>query len=412
MAFAPPKVLQIRRQIKAPDPFVAGHGLARRGHHDAACQQYSKLIDTGRRQDAEIFACRGGSAQALGDHIRAVYDYSMAIRLQPNEPSHYTARAVSLAALRQIETLPGALRDHSTAVELVSRNPEASSQAVAGVYLARGLALEQAGKLSDAVHDLSRALDELAVGEPAAEVSGAQVRRGSCLRRLDRVDEALVDLRAAVAREPKVASYRRELALALLAASEPDPEGATAELAVATELRPEDAALRVERARALWALGMPEAAAAQLEEAQRLSPHDVRARDCSPRDSAAQLRSATPPRDSAALRLPLDRRGSCASSLPHPPLPTPRRPAGHARASSCSVRARCVPGACPVRARCVSDGALPSGVPLRQVGVSIARAEHLHRLAQASKGLARAAAFEVAVAADRTPMRPYLERSG
>ena len=218
MFAAPAHVVKRREQLKRlpPDPYTIGSNHARRGNHEAAIAQFSRLIDTGRRTDADIFACRGASAQALGDHVRAVYDYSMAIRLQRDEPSHYTARAVSLAELHQIETLPGALRDHDTAVELVARDANALPQAVAGVHLARGLALEAVGRLSEAVDDLSMALGNLS-DDDVAEVGGALVRRGSCLRQLERIEESLVDLREAVLREPNVAWHRLQLSQTLCA---------------------------------------------------------------------------------------------------------------------------------------------------------------------------------------------------
>ena len=74
--FAPPKHLRknVGRRVWA-DPFVLGNQQARKGQHEGAVQQFSRLIDRGVRQDAAVFASRGSSAQALGDHVRAVYDY-------------------------------------------------------------------------------------------------------------------------------------------------------------------------------------------------------------------------------------------------------------------------------------------------------------------------------------------------
>lgn len=209
MAFAPPPHLR-RRVAPPPDFYALGTKSQRQGNHALAMQQFTKLIECGRRNDDEIYAARGRSAQATGDHVRAVYDFSMAIRLKGDEPSHHTARAVSFTALHQIESLPGALRDHETAVELVSSSgTSASSEAVAGAHLARGLTLERIGRLPDALSDLNLALDALSRADEderaaAAEqsggvggsgataggamIGGALVRRGVVLRQLGRLE--------------------------------------------------------------------------------------------------------------------------------------------------------------------------------------------------------------------------------
>ena len=296
--FAPPKHLRknVGRRVWA-DPFVLGNQQARKGQHEAAVQQFSRLIDRGVRQDAAVFASRGSSAQALGDHVRAVYDYSMAIRLQPDEPSHYTSRAISLVALHQLETMPGALHDHDKAVALVTGGGAAAAlvtpATVAGVYLARGLAREKAGRYAESVDDLCHVLG--ALGAPrgegdeydastsllasAAEVTGALLRRGMCLRRLGRYDLSLRDLRDVVERSPELAMAHEQLGLCLRerddeSATPPDAEAAEASLATAVRLRPEDANLRVEHARALGVLGRFEPAADTLAEALKMAPSE------------------------------------------------------------------------------------------------------------------------------------------
>jgi len=296
--FAPPKHLRknVGRRVWA-DPFVLGNQQARKGQHEAAVQQFSRLIDRGVRQDAAVFASRGSSAQALGDHVRAVYDYSMAIRLQPDEPSHYTSRAISLVALHQLETMPGALHDHDKAVALVTGSGAAAAlvtpATVAGVYLARGLARETAGRYAESVDDLCHVLG--ALGAPrgegdeydasttllasAAEVTGALLRRGMCLRRLGRYDLSLRDLRDVVERSPELAMAHEQLGLCLRerddeSATPPDAEAAEAALATAVRLRPKDANLRVEHARALGALGRLEPAADALAEALQMAPSE------------------------------------------------------------------------------------------------------------------------------------------
>jgi len=80
MAFAPPLAVRKKRAAVAPDPYVAASTAALHGEHEAALLHFSQVID-GRRGNvgAGVYAARGASAQALGQHVRAVYDYSMAI---------------------------------------------------------------------------------------------------------------------------------------------------------------------------------------------------------------------------------------------------------------------------------------------------------------------------------------------
>ena len=113
MAFAPnPALLKKRERAgKAPDPFTLAERHARKNQHEQAVTQFTAHIDRAGRNDPRAYAARGASAQILGNHVRATYDFSMAIRLEPKNPAHYTARGVSLAALHQLETLPGALHD-------------------------------------------------------------------------------------------------------------------------------------------------------------------------------------------------------------------------------------------------------------------------------------------------------------
>ena len=277
--FAPPKALNARRAKKPVDPYVAGVVHARQGNHELAMTFFSRIIDSGRTSGCDPYAARGASAQALGDHVRAVYDYSMAIRMEPDQPAHYTARAVSLAALHQVETLPGALHDHDAAVALVARDFSPAWHVLAGVYLARGIAREQAGKLEGAVNDLSVALDALTNGETqredgekSAEMGGALVKRGVCLCKLGRLKESLRDLREAVSRDANVSWYRSALAQALSATG--DTAGTETQLREAVRLRPDDAELRLEHGTALWKLGFAKEASDAIAAALELAPSD------------------------------------------------------------------------------------------------------------------------------------------
>lgn len=286
--FAPPAHLKKKRAAKVIDPYVAGAQHARRGDHERAIHFFTLIIDSGRGSgSAAVYAARGASAQALGNHVRAVYDFSMAIRLEPGVPSHLTSRAVSFAALNQLETKPGALLDHDAAVMLVQRQePPPPPPQLAGVHLARGLAREAAGKYEGAVEDLTVALGALRAGDDGdgdgdsdngadaekPEVGGALVKRGACLRQLGRLEEALADLREAVSHEPRIAHYKVQLSRALRDAG--DQTGAEAQLADAARLRPDDPSVRLEHGTALWECGRADAAADAVKAALELAPSE------------------------------------------------------------------------------------------------------------------------------------------
>ena len=274
MAFAPNPALLRKRTTKVLDPLTLGERHARRGQHEQAVQQLTLYLDRAGREDAYAYAVRGTSAQALGNHVRASYDLSMAIRLEPSNPAHYTARGISFAALGQIETLPGALHDHDSAIKLVLNDMTLPLTLRASTYMERGKAREQAGRLDVAVDDLSVALEALLSGGQSAEaseaLSEALALRGSCYRRLGRLDEALVDLRAAAEGEPDVAAYHVELAAVLRVTKE--VVEAEAELESAVELRPDDAPMRVAHATALWECGRVRDAADDLRVAITLAP--------------------------------------------------------------------------------------------------------------------------------------------
>ena len=70
--FAPPAHLKKKRAAKVIDPYVAGAQHARRGDHERAIHFFTLIIDSGRGSgSAAVYAARGASAQALGNHVRA-----------------------------------------------------------------------------------------------------------------------------------------------------------------------------------------------------------------------------------------------------------------------------------------------------------------------------------------------------
>ena len=290
MAFAPPRNADAdgrgssavnglgshrRRAGERPTDWLALGLQAHQQEMHSECVAHITKHLVGRPECADVraFVARGHSAQATDNHVRAVYDFSMAIRLEPSKPAHRTARAVSLGALRQLRSTPGALHDHDAAVELCAEG-SVSAHERAVIYLARGLAREEADLLDAAVEDLSQALELLGGACRAAERGGALVRRGICRRRLGKPRAAIDDLSAAVEAEPSVGYYRKELALDLLDAGE--PARASAQLVEAMQLPwaegTELSDLLLVHARALRALGSPWEAQRELSRAIEVAP--------------------------------------------------------------------------------------------------------------------------------------------
>ena len=103
------------RKKHAAEFLDLGKQLALRGKHVLAVAQFSEVVAF-CPSEPKAYVLRGLSMRAIGDHERAVHDFTMAIRLQPTVAAHYSARATSLAALRLHDTVPGAIRDLTSAV--------------------------------------------------------------------------------------------------------------------------------------------------------------------------------------------------------------------------------------------------------------------------------------------------------
>ena len=148
MAFAPTPALLKKRTTKVLDPLTLGERHARRGQHEMAVQQFTVYLDRAGKSDPYAYVARGSSAQALGNHVRASYDFSMAIRLDPSTSSHYTSRGISFAALGQLETSPGALHDHDSALRLLQCGSSPLPRHLANAHIERGKARERADRMS------------------------------------------------------------------------------------------------------------------------------------------------------------------------------------------------------------------------------------------------------------------------
>ena len=113
-----------RKTEKSPtrigaDEFALGQRLAGAGEHEMAVKKFGAAI-AALPADVRLYVARGESQCALGAHRRAVYDFSMAIRLEPEVAAHHRARGLAFVRLGQLTSLPGALHDYDTAVELTA----------------------------------------------------------------------------------------------------------------------------------------------------------------------------------------------------------------------------------------------------------------------------------------------------
>jgi len=103
-----------RKTEKSPtrigaDEFALGQRLAGAGEHEMAVKKFGAAI-AALPADVRLYVARGESQCALGAHRRAVYDFSMAIRLEPEVAAHHRARGLAFVRLGQLTSLPGALR--------------------------------------------------------------------------------------------------------------------------------------------------------------------------------------------------------------------------------------------------------------------------------------------------------------
>ncbi len=135
----------------------------------------------------------------------------------------------------------------------------ASGEANAYIWLQRGFQLQQLHDLAGAVRDFTRALDR--ADELTAEHQAwVYDHRNTCLRQLDRFDEAVADGEAAVARLPEEPDYRLNLGYARLRGG--DAAGGLADLNHALALQPDLDLARIYRGRAYMELGQHAAAIA------------------------------------------------------------------------------------------------------------------------------------------------------
>jgi len=88
----------------------------------------------------------GDKSASTGDIAQALEYYSKAIKIEPSNPSHYTARGFFLLKIKRIDD---ALQDFSESIRLEKDKPDG--------YLTRGLAYSELHRDKEADADFSEA---------------------------------------------------------------------------------------------------------------------------------------------------------------------------------------------------------------------------------------------------------------
>ena len=236
---------------------------------------------------------RGNLRAEAGRHIDAIEDFSIVIKMKPNDPRAYAQRGLAYLVLGQSKK---ALADLSMAVSLEPRSDR--------YLLARGYLHLTEDRLKAAIADFDAALKR----QPSNAV--ALNNRGLAHRKAGRLKEAIADYTAAIARNPSYALAYANRGYVHEAVG--DKTRAIADLRAALFLDP----TLVGPIKALGRLGIADAedkARMSLEEGRVIvrvlcsACHAVGAKDKSPNPSAPALRTLTNRYPLLSLREPLSR---------------------------------------------------------------------------------------------------------
>ena len=160
---------------------------------------------------AEAFSLRGQCYNQMGDFQRALYDFSVAIRIEKDNYSGSASAArlseycnhagVQHYMLAQLEE---ALNHYNTAIELNPNN---------GEYLYnRGLVKSRLDMVEDAIKDYEASLKNLTSGDDES-VYQTHFNKGICLRRIGRLEESIADLEKAKTMKADRAAVHNNLGL-------------------------------------------------------------------------------------------------------------------------------------------------------------------------------------------------------
>jgi tetratricopeptide (TPR) repeat protein len=230
---------------------LLGFALLQEGKSDAALEAFARVSDPARRLD--VLQGQALAWQQKGDRARAIEAYERAVAVQEDALTLYGLGAALMEAGRARDAIrplerarvknPALLPAYPLLVEAYRRGgePERGDEiaksmaevvkhAEAAERAQRGLLLNRAGKLPEAVAQLESAA--------ALDPASARIRSdlGFVYLYAGRLEDAVRAQRAAIEREPRLAQAHYGLGLALQKAG--DGQGASRELAEYVRLEP------------------------------------------------------------------------------------------------------------------------------------------------------------------------------
>ena len=149
---------------------------------------------------AILYSHRAKSYLGLNQFQRALFDYSMAIRLEPSCGRNYAARG---ACFKKLGRIVEALRDFSDAIKYEKEN-----QAL--YFFERGLVHYEQESYETAISDFTCAFDR-----KFPETVRLLLLRGICFRNLSKIPESISDLRQAVSLDSSSSEVHDNLGLSL-----------------------------------------------------------------------------------------------------------------------------------------------------------------------------------------------------
>lgn len=229
---SPSELKEIKSELRRPAPAAApsapdalvekARALQKEGRHEEAARIYDGLI--GKRPDAELYALRAEAYRCMGRYDLALADQSAIVALEPDSADALSGR---VEFRRHLWDFEGGLRDADAAIRL---DPKSAS-----AWVQRAECLRSLGRCDEAIAAAARAV-ELDPSWPWARVVRAKARRqkgdlegaladtrdaesggtdayargwrAEILRKAGRLKEALSDVNAAVALQPRNAWFK------------------------------------------------------------------------------------------------------------------------------------------------------------------------------------------------------------
>lgn len=253
----------------------AGDEASAKGDLDGAINHYGKALKSGDLSSkvlAKTYIMRGMAWNSKGRRLKALADYSSAIKLDPNNAEALELRQQGWQA--EIEAGDEAFRKNELdlAIRRYSRAIDSgalSSSTLAMTYFRRADVWYVKDEHYKAIADYSEAIKR----DPSHAL--IYYSRAWCWIELFNVDKATDDLDQAIALEPTNALYYSHRGIAWLSSGY--NQLAMADFNKAIELKPDDAMSYLFRGRAQYRMGRNREAIADYEKALEIDPVDASA---------------------------------------------------------------------------------------------------------------------------------------